>query len=109
MIEVGTLCVKTAGRDAGLKCVVVEVVDDNTVVIDGQTRRRKCSIKHIEPLAQKLDIKSKATHSAVVAEFKKLDIVIEDKKPKKKQKSEKPKKLRKAKAVKPAAPEKKGK
>ena len=27
MIDVGRVCVKTAGRDAGRKCVVVEIVD----------------------------------------------------------------------------------
>ena len=47
MIEIGRLCVKIAGRDAGKKCVVVDVVNDNTVLIDGETRRRNCNIKHL--------------------------------------------------------------
>ena len=51
MFEIGRLCVKIAGRDAGLKCLVVEVIDDNYVLIDGQTRRRKCNIKHLEPVS----------------------------------------------------------
>ena len=29
MMEVGRLCLKIAGRDAGMKCVIVEVIDDN--------------------------------------------------------------------------------
>ena len=29
LLEVGRLCIKTAGREAGLKCVIVEVTDKN--------------------------------------------------------------------------------
>jgi len=43
----GRICVKTAGRDAGLKCVIVDVLDDKFVLIDGETRRRKCNILHL--------------------------------------------------------------
>ena len=106
MIEVGRLCVKTAGRDAGLKCVVVEVLDKNFVTIDGQTRRRKCNILHLEPLDQKIKIKPKATHDEVVAEFGDLGIEIKEKK--KKTPSERPKKVRKKKE-KPKAEEELGK
>ena len=41
MIDVGRVCVKIAGRDAGKKAVVVEKIDSNFVLIDGQTRRRR--------------------------------------------------------------------
>ena len=41
MIEVGRLCVKIAGRDAGKKCVITELIDEKLVMIDGETRRRK--------------------------------------------------------------------
>ncbi|MBN2112436.1 50S ribosomal protein L14e [Candidatus Woesearchaeota archaeon] len=95
MIEVGRLCVKIAGRDAGLKCVVVEVLDKNFVMIDGQTRRRKCNILHLEPLGQVVKIKAKATHSDVVSEFKKLNLEVKETKPRKA--AERPKKARKKK------------
>ena len=35
MLEVGRLCIKLAGRDAGKKAVVVENIDSNFVLIDG--------------------------------------------------------------------------
>lgn len=38
-MEIGRVCIKIAGRDAGMKCVVVEQLDNNFVLIDGQTRR----------------------------------------------------------------------
>jgi len=79
MIEVGRLCVKIAGRDSGLKCVIVDVIDKTNVLIDGQTRRRKCNISHIEPLAEVIKIKKNATHSEVVSELKKIDIEVKEK------------------------------
>lgn len=98
MIEVGRLCVKIAGREAGKKCVILDVIDDNYVLIDGQLRRKKCNISHLEPLEKKIEIKKGASHSEVVDEFKKLKIEIKE--TKKKEKKEKPKKIRSKKEVK---------
>jgi large subunit ribosomal protein L14e len=95
MIEVGRMCVKIAGRDAGLKCVVVEVLDKNFVMIDGQTRRRKCNILHLEPLDKVIDIKPKASHDEIAEEFGKLQIEVKDRKSKKP--AERPRKIRKKK------------
>jgi ribosomal protein L14E/L6E/L27E len=41
MIEIGRLVVKLAGRDAGLKGVIIEILANNYVLIDVQVRRRK--------------------------------------------------------------------
>ncbi len=82
MIEIGRVCVKIAGRDAGLKCVVVEDLGKNLVLIDGQTRRRKCNITHLEPLAQKLDIEKGTSHEKVAAAFKKVEVSIVERKSK---------------------------
>ena len=89
MIEVGRLCVKIAGRDARKKCVVIDVIDKNFVMIDGQTRRKRCNIKHLIPLQKKIDIPKNASHEEVVSAFKKLGIEIKEKvKEKKKEKAE---------------------
>ena len=82
MIEVGRVCVKIAGRDAGLKCVIVDVLGKNTVLVDGQTRRRKCNMAHLEPLAQTLKIDKGASHEKVVSAFKEIDVAIVEKKSK---------------------------
>ncbi|MBU0666240.1 MAG: hypothetical protein ABIC91_02875 [Nanoarchaeota archaeon] len=95
VFEIGRLCVKIAGRDAGLRCVVIEILEGNFVLIDGQTRRKKCNLKHLEPLETVLKIKAKATHADVVSEFKKLKLEIKETKPKKA--SERPKKFKKKK------------
>ncbi len=58
-IEVGRICVKIAGREAGEKCVIVEVIDDKFVEVVGTTmKNRKCNIKHLEPVDQTMEIKS---------------------------------------------------
>jgi large subunit ribosomal protein L14e len=58
-IEVGRICVKIAGREAGDKCVIVEILDDNYVEVVGSTiKNRKCNIKHLEPVDQKIEVKS---------------------------------------------------
>ncbi len=108
MIEVGRLCIKIAGRDAGGKCVVVDVLDDNYVMVDGQVRRRKCNINHLELLNDVIKIEKGASHEAVKAEFEKLKIPMWETKPK--EKKEKPKKVRgKKKKVEEEAAEAKGK
>ena len=83
MMDVGRICVKIAGRDAGNKCVVVEVLDNNFVIIDGETRRRKCNVKHLEPLAETVKISKGATHQTIVSEFKKMGIDLKETKPRK--------------------------
>jgi len=98
LLEVGRLCVKTAGREASLKCVIVEITDKNFVLIDGQVKRRRCNIQHLEPLEKKLKIKKGASSDTIKKEFKKLGIEIKEK-VKKEKKAEKPVKKRKTKKV----------
>jgi large subunit ribosomal protein L14e len=87
MYEIGRLCVKTAGRDSRIKCVIVDVLEGHFVLIDGQTRRKKCNIRHLEPLDKVLKIKKNASHEEVVDILKKEGIevaekVVKEKKPK---------------------------
>jgi large subunit ribosomal protein L14e len=65
MFEVGRICIKIAGRDAGNTCVVADLVDNKYVVIDGNVRRRKCNISHLKPLKDKIKIKKGASTSEV--------------------------------------------
>jgi len=82
MFEIGRVCVKIAGRDAGLKCVVVDTIDKSFVLIDGQTRRRKCNMIHLEPLPQKLSIVKGASHEHVVAALKDAGVEVVERKTK---------------------------
>ncbi|MEM2904406.1 MAG: 50S ribosomal protein L14e [Candidatus Bathyarchaeia archaeon] len=62
MIEVGRVCVKTAGRERGSRCVVVDVLDGGFVLVTGPkaltgVRRRRVNIKHLKPTEMKLEIR----------------------------------------------------
>ena len=105
MMEIGRVCVKTAGRDSRHKCAIVDIIDNNFVLIDGDVRRKRCNIKHLEPLDKVIKIKKGASHDVVVSEFKKLGIEIKSKKSK--EKTERPRKIRKKKEKKPEETEKK--
>ncbi|MBI4146492.1 50S ribosomal protein L14e [Candidatus Woesearchaeota archaeon] len=65
MIEIGRVCVKIAGRDAGKKCVIIDILDEKNVLIDGETRRKKCNIAHLEMLPQTLEVTKGASHETV--------------------------------------------
>lgn len=96
MIEVGRLCVKTAGRDAMRHCVVVEIIDEKYVLVDGNTRRKKVNKSHLEPLNQVLKVKKGASTKEVLETFEKDGIPVvksAEKKPAKKV-SEKPKRTK---------------
>lgn len=79
VIEVGRLVVKTAGRDAANYAVVVEVLDDKYVLIDGNVRRKKVNMHHVEPLNKTLDVKKGASTKDVLAAFEKANIVVKKK------------------------------
>lgn len=58
-IEVGRICTKIAGREAGEKCVIVDIIDDKFVeVVGSNIKNRRCNINHLEPMDQVIEIKS---------------------------------------------------
>ncbi|NYB52763.1 MAG: 50S ribosomal protein L14e [Methanobacteriaceae archaeon] len=58
-IEVGRICMKISGREAGEKCVIVEIIDDKFVeVVGSAVKNRRCNIKHLEPTQQVIEITS---------------------------------------------------
>ncbi|MDE1847426.1 MAG: 50S ribosomal protein L14e [Candidatus Micrarchaeota archaeon] len=60
LVEVGRVCVKKLGRDAGSRAVVTKVIDKGFVGIITSTRarERKCNVKHLEFLGEKIDPKN---------------------------------------------------
>jgi|GEM_PF-312561 len=76
VIEVGRVCIKTRGREAGRRCVVVDIIDENFVIIDGDVKRRRCNIKHLEPLPIVLNIKAGASTEEVIKEMLKNKILV---------------------------------
>ncbi len=90
MFEIGRVCVKVAGRDAGKTAIVIDKASGDRVLVDGNVRRRKCNMKHLEPLKEIIKItkgsSTEEVHKAmVVAKIK----VEENKKIKKTKKNTK--------------------
>jgi len=61
-IDIGVICVKLTGREAGKKCLVVDVVDKNFVLVAGPkqlngVKRRRVNINHVEPTERKVNIR----------------------------------------------------
>lgn len=79
MFEIGRLCVKIAGRDSGKKALIIDVLDNNYVLIDGEVRRKKCNVRHLEPLDKVLKINKNASHEEVIDALKKEGIIVKEK------------------------------
>ena len=62
LVEVGRVCIKKLGRDAGDKAVVTKVIDANfvEVVTHSRNKARRCNVKHLEFLSETVDPKNAA-------------------------------------------------
>jgi large subunit ribosomal protein L14e len=79
MFEVGRVCLKTAGREAGKYCVIVKKVDENFVMVTGpksltKVKRRRCNINHLEPITESISIKSDASDTEVLKAYQEASI-----------------------------------
>jgi len=77
-IEVGRICIKLVGREAGRKCIIVDVMDKNFVLITGpknvtSVKRRRANANHVEPLKDKIKIKRGAADEEVIEALKASD------------------------------------
>jgi len=68
--EVGRVCVKLSGRETGKKCVIVDVVDKNFVLVTGPksvtgVRRRRTNVDHLEPTTETVELKKGAADDDV--------------------------------------------
>jgi len=84
--EVGRVCVKLSGRETGKKCVIVDVVDKNFVLVTGPksvtgVRRRRTNVDHLEPTAESVEVKKGAADDEVekaLTKSKKTKFMKED-------------------------------
>lgn len=96
MFEVGRVCLKLAGREAGNYCVIVKKMDEKFVMVTGpksltKVKRRRCNINHLEPIEEKVRIKSEASDSEVLKAYQEASLLsrLGFEKPKKGKKAEK--------------------
>ena len=70
-LDIGRICMKTQGREKGKKCVIVDVIDRNFVVVTGpEVKRRRVNMDHIKPLDEVLNIQRNATDEEVFGALK---------------------------------------
>lgn len=60
-LQVGRVCVKTRGREKGHKCIIVDLIDKNYLLITGPAKvsgvkRRRVNVKHVQPLEHTIDV-----------------------------------------------------
>ncbi len=84
-VEVGRICVKAIGREAGKRCVIVDIVDKNFVLITGPksitgVKRRRVNINHIRPTEEKIRIKRGASDEEISAALAKSGRIEEPEK-----------------------------
>jgi len=70
-VDVGRICVKLTGREAGKKCIIVDVVDRNFVLVTGPkqvngVKRRRVNLNHIEPTERRVNIRRGESDEEVV-------------------------------------------
>ncbi len=71
-VEIGRICVKTAGRDAGKKCVIVDIMDKSFILVTGPKavtgiKRKRANMNHIMVTEDKLELKRGASDDEVTS------------------------------------------
>ena len=79
-LNVGTVCMKVAGKEGGSVCTVIKPFDKTFVMVTGPKlvtgiKRRRCNIEHLEPTEIKLDIKEDATDEEIIEAYKKANVI----------------------------------
>ncbi len=105
-IEVGRVCVKKIGREAGKKCVIVDVIDKNFVLVTGPksvtgVKRRRVNVNHLDITEETVKIKRGASDEEIAQALGlplKSEKAEDAEKAKKPEKKEEPKKARRKKA-----------
>ena len=69
---------KKPGREAGRRCVIIDVIDKNFVLVTGPkdvtgVRKRKANIDHLEPTEFKIDVSRGASDDEVKEALKRFD------------------------------------
>jgi large subunit ribosomal protein L14e len=73
-MDVGSVCIKTKGRNAGRRVVILSEAKAGKVFVDGaKSKKKQCNVLHLFPLGMKVKIGKTATHDEVVKALKEMD------------------------------------
>lgn len=78
--EIGRIVVKTSGREASRKCVIVSIVDKNFVIVTGPksltgVKRRRLNISHLAFTPYKINIREGASDEEVLKALEEARLV----------------------------------
>lgn len=78
--EIGRIVVKVAGREAGKKCVIVDVIDKNFVVVTGPKeltgiRRRRVNVAHLAFTPHKVEIRRNASDEEIMKVLRETGLI----------------------------------
>ncbi len=70
-MDVGRICLKLKGREAAKRCVVVDVIDRNYVIVTGPfeltgVKRRRVNMSHLKPLDEVIEIPRNASDQEII-------------------------------------------
>ena len=72
-MDVGAVCIKTKGRDAGKIVVVLSKPKNGRVSVDGtKTKKKQCNVLHLFPIGKEVKVKEEETHEGVIKALKTL-------------------------------------
>ena len=69
-MEIGSVCIKLCGREAGEKAVVIGKVDEKYVSVMGpKVRKRKCNIAHLFPTGKTIKVTKSVTQKELAEQL----------------------------------------
>jgi len=72
-MEIGQVCIKTRGREAGRTIVVLSKPKAGKVLVDGtKVKRKQCNMLHLFPINKIAKVKEEENHDGVVKALKAL-------------------------------------
>ena len=81
-IQIGRVCIKTRGREKRRKCIIVDIIDKNFLLITGPlkisgVKRRRVNVNHIQPLQHTIDIKRGMSDDEIEEAISQQDLIAE--------------------------------
>jgi large subunit ribosomal protein L14e len=70
-MDIGRICLKLKGREADKRCVIVDVIDRNYVMVTGPfdltgVKRRRVNMSHLRPLDEVIEIPRNASDQEII-------------------------------------------
>lgn len=71
VMDVGQVCIKTKGKEAGRTVVVLSKPKEGKVLVDGpKVKRKTCNVLHLFPVGKEVKVKEEASHDEVMKALK---------------------------------------